>query len=57
MATIYHHGNLTTSGHYTTKLSYTNCAYICNDHNVSLTDILDDEKSKSCYIIFYIRKD
>ena len=56
MATIYHHGYLTSSGHYTAKLSYTDTCYICDDHNVSTTDNLDKEQSKSCYIIFYTRR-
>ena len=56
MATIYHHGYLTSSGHYTAKLSYTDTCYICDDHNVSTTDNLDKEQSKSCYIIFYTQR-
>ena len=57
IATIYHHGCLTSSGHYTSKLSYTNTCYICDDHNVSTSDIMHIEQSKSCYIVLYARRD
>ena len=53
MATVYHHGATTSSGHYTSKICYADVAYICDDHKVSVTDIIHKEKSKSCYIIFY----
>ena len=57
LATIYHHGETTSSGHYTTKLSYTDAAYICDDLNVTSVDILENEKSKSCYVILYVGRD
>ena len=53
LATIYHLGEQTSSGHYTTKISYTDAAYICDDLNVTSVDILQNEKSKSCYVILY----
>ena len=56
LATVYHHGATTSSGHYTTKISYADAAYICDDHCVSLTDIISSEKSKSCYILFYSKR-
>ena len=53
LATVYHLGEDTSSGHYTTRVSYTDVAYTCNDLDVSMVDLLIREKSKSCYIILY----
>ena len=53
LATIYHLGEDTSSGHYTARVSYTDAAYICNDLDVTMVDVLIKEKSKSCYIIMY----
>ena len=57
LATIYHLGGNTSSGHYTAKVSYPDAAYNCDDLNVSLVQSLKEEKSKSCYIILYGRRD
>ena len=43
--TIYHLGEQISSGHYTTKISYTEAAYICDDLNVTSVDILQNNKS------------
>ena len=56
-ATIYHHGETTSSGHYTSKILYTNAAYICDDLKVSVVDSIKNEQSKSCYLIVYLRRD
>ena len=56
-ATIYHHGEHTSSGHYTAKVVYTGGAYMCDDHTISPLDIIYKEKSKSCYLIMYLRRD
>ena len=39
-ATIYHHGEHTSSGHYTAKVVYTDSAYMCDDHTISPLDII-----------------
>ena len=57
LATIYHLGLHTSSGHYTTKLSYADAAYICDDTRVSTCNIMDDENSNSCYMILFVRED
>ena len=55
-ATIYHHGERTTSGHYTAKIFYTDAAYNCDDSNVSLlSNFLENEESNSCYLVLYTR--
>ena len=56
-ATIYHHGAHTSSGHYTAKILYTDVAYNCDDSRISSIDVLQHEKSNSCYIVLYIRAD
>ena len=56
-ATIYHHGEQTSSGHYTAKIAYKDVAFMCDDHMISSVDVLEKEKSKSCYLIFYVRRD
>ena len=53
-AIVNHHGETTTSGHYTTKLIYDECIYNCDDHIVSLTDI-KEKSSNTAYMIFYVR--
>ena len=56
LATVYHHGATTSSGHYTTKISYTDAAYICDDHNVSLTDLISSDMIfdlMSCLVSVY----
>ena len=56
-ATIYHHGEQTSSGHYTAKITYRDVAFMCDDHSISSVDLLEREKSKSCYLIIYVRRD
>ena len=55
-AIVNHHGETTTSGHYTTKLIYDKSIYNCNDHIVSLSDY-EEKSSDSSYLIFYMRGD
>ena len=47
----------TSSGHYTTKILYTDVAYICDDDRISVVDPLKDEMAKSCYLILYLKRD
>ena len=55
-ATIYHHGEHTTSGHYTCKITFGDVAYMCDDHMISKLDSICKEKSKSCYIIIFLKR-
>ena len=52
IGSVHHHGESTSSGHYTSKLYYKNVVYGCNDHLV--TELVPrDEISNSAYIVFY----
>ena len=41
----------------TAKVVYTDGAYMCDDHKISPLDIIYKEKSKSSYLIMYLRRD
>ena len=52
IGSINHHGESTSSGHYTSKLYHTNIVYMCNDHVISELEP-SDEISDNAYILFY----
>ena len=56
VASVNHHGRSPSSGHYTSKVFFTNTAYLCNDHLVNIFHHNDDH-SDSAYIVLYRRND
>ena len=49
---IHHHGDSISSGHYTSKIHFTDVVYDCNDHIITKT-IPCDEVTNSVYIVIY----
>ena len=49
---IFHHGDSLNSGHYTSKIYYTNAAFNCNDEHV-IKYKPKEELSDTLYIAFY----
>ena len=52
---IEHHGDSLSSGHYTSRLFYSDSAYLCDDHYISKFNPSIDVNSKLAYLIFYAR--
>ena len=52
---IEHHGDTLSSGHYTSKLFYTDAAYNCDDHNISKFNNSIVLNSKLAYVVFYAK--
>ena len=52
---IEHHGATLSSGHYTSKLFYTDAAYNCDDHNISKFNNSIVLNSKLAYVVFYAK--
>ena len=56
IGSVHHHGSSTSSGHYTSKVYFTNVVYLCNDQSVSKFKYTE-EISDSAYIVFYRPRD
>ena len=52
---IEHHGKTTSSGHYTSRLFYSDSAYLCDDRCISKFNRSIDLNSKLAYLVFYAR--
>ena len=52
VGTILHHGDSLNSGHYTSKIYYTDAAFHCNDERIT-KEGLNEETSSEIYIAFY----
>jgi ubiquitin C-terminal hydrolase len=55
IGSIHHHGNIITSGHYTSNVFYTGSAYTCNDSYIQPLNNI--EPSDSVYMVFYAHSD
>ena len=52
---IEHHGNTLSSGHYTSRIFYSDSAYLCDDHYISKFNHSIDINSKLAYLVLYAR--
>ena len=52
---IEHHGETPSSGHYTSRLFYSDSAYLCDDRCISKFNHSIDLNSKLAYLVFYAR--
>jgi ubiquitin C-terminal hydrolase len=50
---IHHHGEASTSGHYTSWIKYINQFYSCNDASVKALNIGDSVVSNTAYMLLY----
>ena len=52
---IEHHGETPSSGHYTSRLFYSDSAYLCDDRCISKFNHSIDLNSKLAYVVYYAR--
>ena len=54
---IEHHGDSLSSGHYTSKLFYSDSAYLCDDRYIKKFNHSTVINSKLAYLVFYVKAD